>query len=115
MILGFRTGELLSLVGEARRLPDDSARVAVSGPGAGEVAAALAAGGEARAVLVDADPLRASVAVRIVDGEPSSAEAALLRRLVRAGQPTVVLRRGATRIPYVLPGDVVDGGWRGPK
>jgi hypothetical protein len=110
MILGLRTGELLSLVGDARRLQDDSARVAVSGPGAGEIAAALAAGGEAGTVLVDADPLRASVAVRIVNGEVSSADAALLRRLTRAGQPTVVLRRGAMRIPHILPGNVVDAG-----
>ena len=54
---------------------------------------------------------RAAVAIRLVDGEPSAAETAVLRRISRAGTPLIVVRRGGGgRIPYVLAGDVLEVG-----
>jgi uncharacterized protein (DUF697 family) len=107
--LGIGIGQVVGLVKEARSFEGTSEQIAVSGPGAGELAAALAAGGDRAAVSVDGDPNGAAVAVRIVDGAPSPAESAVLRRLLRAGTPLVVVRRGGMeQIPYVLPGDVLD-------
>jgi len=106
---GIGIGQVVGLVKETRSLEGASAQIAVSGPGAGDFAAALAAGGDRAAVSVDGDPSGAAVAVRIVDGAQSPAEAAVLRRLSRAGTPLVVVRRRVTeKIPYVFPGDVLD-------
>ena len=80
-----------------------------------ELAAVLAAGGDPGAVSVDGDPSQAAVAIRIVEGDPSSAESTVLRRLSRAGLPLVVVRRGgAARIPYVPAGNVLETGERLP-
>jgi len=106
---GIGIGQVVGLVKETRSLEGASAQIAVSGPGAGDLAAALVTGGDRTAVPVDGDPSGAAVAVRFVDGAPSPAETAVLRRLSRAGTPLIVVRRGgAERIPYVLPGDVLD-------
>ena len=109
MPFGIGVGQVVGLVKEARSLEATSGRIAVSGPGAGDLAAALAAGGDRSAVSVDGDPSAAAVAVRFVEGAPSPSDAAVLRRLSRAGTPLIVVRRGgAEKIPYVLPGDVLD-------
>lgn len=115
MPFGIRIGQVVRLVRETRGLEGSPAQIAVSGSGARELAAALAAGGDPTAVSVDGDPLRTAVAVRLVDGEPSPAETAVLRRISRAGTPVIVVRRGGSeRIPHVLPEDVLDAGTEPP-
>jgi uncharacterized protein (DUF697 family) len=109
--LGIGIGQAIGLAREARRFEGSSGYVAVSGAGAHELAAALAAGGDRGAVAVDGDPVRAAVAIRLIDGEPAAAETAVLRRISSAGTPLLVVRRGgAQRLPYVLPGDVLEVG-----
>ncbi len=113
MPLGIGIGQAIGLVREARKIEGSSGYVAVSGVGAHELAAALAAGGDRGAVAVDGDPVRAAVAIRLVDGEPGAAETAVLRQISSAGTPLLVVRRGgAQRLPYVLPGDVLEVGGR---
>jgi uncharacterized protein (DUF697 family) len=109
-VLGIGAGQVLGLVREARALERPRACVDVSGVGARAIADALAAGGAAGAVTVDGDPLRAAVAIRLLEDGPSVDDVALLRRLVREGRPVLVLRRGGETVPYVLPGDVLDAG-----
>lgn len=111
MPFGTAFGQLARAVREARRFEAAVGQLVISGPEARELATTLAAGGDPAAIAVDGDPLQALVAVRIVDGEPSAAEVATLRRIARAGTPTVVVRLSpGTRLPYVLPEDVVDAG-----
>ena len=108
MLFGIGIRDVVSVVRGTRALEDENARIAISGPGSRELAAGLAAGGDRAAVRVDGDPLRAGIAVRLVDDDPSADELATLRRVSRAGVPLVVVRRGGTgRIPYVLPVDIV--------
>jgi hypothetical protein len=108
MPFGIGIRDLVSVARGARALEGTTGRIAVSGPGARELAEGLAAGGDRSAVRVDGDPLRAGIAVRLVDDDPSADELATLRRISRAGVPLVVVRRGGTgRIPYVLPVDIV--------
>ena len=111
MPFGIGIRQVVGLVRETRGLEGSTAQITLSGAGARELAAALAAGGDPTAVSVDGDPIRAAVAIRLVEGEPSAAETAVLRRIARAGTPLIVVRRGgAERIPHVLPGDVLDAG-----
>jgi len=108
---GIRIGQVVGLVRETRGLESATASIAVSGPGAGELAVALAVGGDPTAFSVDGDPLRAAVAIRLVEGEASAAETAVLSRISRAGTPVIVVRRGGSeRIPHVLPEHVLDIG-----
>ena len=109
MLFGIGVGQIVGLVRETRRLEESRAQITVSGVGAAELATELAAGGDPTAVLVDGDPLRAAVVVRLVECEPSAAETVVLRRVSRAGIPLIVVRRGgAGHIPHVLPDDVLD-------
>jgi len=109
--VGIGIGQVVGLVREARKLEGSSAQIAVSGADAHELAAALAVGGDHGAITVDGDPLRAAVAIRLVEGEPSTAETAVLRRISRAGTPLLVVRRGGrASVPNVLPGDVLEAG-----
>ena len=109
MPFGIGIGQVVALVREARGLEGSRAQITVSGAGARELAVALAAGGDPSAVWVDGDPLRAAIAIRVIEGEPSVAETAVLRRISRAGTPVIVVRRGgAGHIPHVLPEDVLD-------
>ena len=109
MPFGIGIGQVVGLVRETRGLEELRAQITVSGAGAAELAAALAAGGDPTAVLVDGDPLRAAVAIRLVECEPSAAETAVLRRVSRAGTPLIVVRRGGSgHVPHVLPDDVLD-------
>jgi uncharacterized protein (DUF697 family) len=111
MPFGIGIGQVVRLVRETRKLEGATAQIAVSGSGAADLAEALAAGGDPTAVSVDGDPLRATVAIRLVEGEPSAAETAVLRRISRAGTPVIVLRRGgAEHIPHVFPEDVLEAG-----
>jgi uncharacterized protein (DUF697 family) len=108
--LGVGIGQVVGLVREMRGLEGATSSIAVAGEGAGELAAALSAGGDASAVRVGGDPSRAVVAIRLLDGTPSTAEAAILRELSRAGVGVIVVQRGSGRVPSVLPGDVLDVG-----
>ncbi len=110
MPLGIGIGQVVGLVRETRAVESSAARLAVSGVGARELAAALAAGGDPGAVSVDGDPSRAAVAIRLVDGDPSPAETAVLRRLSRTGTPLIVVHGGGAvgRIPYVLAENVLE-------
>jgi len=106
---GVGIGEVAGVLRETRGIGQATPRIAVSGDGAAELAAALTAGGDAGAVTVGGDPLQAAVAIWLLDGPPSPAAVAALRRLTRAGTPVLVVQRGAGRVPYVVPGDVLDG------
>lgn len=109
MPFGFGVGQILGLVREARGLEGSAGRIAISGPGAQELAAAIADGGDPAAIEIGGDPIGASVAIRLVDAEPSPAERELLRRLSRSATPLVVVRHGFEgRIPHVLAGDVIE-------
>ena len=110
MPLGVGIGQVIGLAREMRGFEGATPSIAVAGDGAAEIAAALAAGGDAAAVRVGGDPSRAAVAIRLLDGTPSTAEAAILRELSRAGVGVIVVQRGTGRVPYVLPGDVLDIG-----
>ena len=46
--------------------------------------------------------------IRIFDGTPSADEATVLRRLSREGIGVIVVQRGTGRVPYALPGDVIE-------
>jgi len=107
--LGIGLGDVVALVRETRTLEGASAYVSIAGPGARELASALAEGGEASAVVVDGDPVAAAVAIRIASGPVAPEERALLRRAVRAGKPILVVRHGTAPVPYALPQDVLDG------
>jgi hypothetical protein len=107
--LGISLRQVVALVRETRVIESSPEGVSVAGPGARELAAALAEGGDASAVVVDGDPGAAAVAIRIVSGPVAPAERALLRRAVRAGTPLLVVRHGADPVPYALPHDVLDG------
>ena len=111
MPYGIGIGQVLGLVRETRGLEQSAGAVAISGPGAQELAIALGAGGDPTAIRVDGDPLESLAAVRLVNGDPSPGEVAALRRIARAGTPLVVVRQGeGGRIPNVLPLDVVEAG-----
>ena len=108
MPAGIGIGQVTGLVRELRGL-ESAPTIVISGPGAEELAAALALGGDRSAIAVEGLPGAAAVVVRIVDGDPSEAERGVLRRLVKEQTPLVVARRGGSeRIPHVLAGDVVD-------
>lgn len=107
--LGIGLGQVVALVRETRMIESSPEHVSIAGPGARELAVALAAGGDASAVLVDGDPGAAAVAIRIVSGPVMPGERALLRRAVRAGRPILVVRHGADPVPYAFPHDVLDG------
>lgn len=109
MPAGIGIGQLAGLVREVRRFEAAAPRIAISGPGAEQLAASLATGGDSGALVVDGDPATATVALRLMDGDPSEAERAVLRRLAKGRTPVIVVRRsGSGRIPYVLADDVVD-------
>ncbi len=115
MPFGIGIGQVIGLVRETRGLESSAAQIVVSGVGARELAAALAAGGDPGAVVVDGDPSRASVAIRLVEGDPSAAETAALRRMSRAGAPLIVVQSGGiVRIPHLLAGNVLQAGTESP-
>jgi uncharacterized protein (DUF697 family) len=108
MPLGIGIGQLFGLVRETRALESATGWIAVSGPGAPQLATRLAVGGDPTAIRVDGDPLQALVAIRLLDDGPSVGEIAALRRIARAGTPLVVVARHPTgAIPYVAPHDVI--------
>ena len=109
MPFGFGFGQLLGLVRETRGL-DQVGSLVVVGPGAQALATALAEDGDPRMIAVNGDPPGPVAAIRLIDGAPTDADVAALRRLARAGVPLLVVQRGgvSSRIPYVLPHDVID-------
>jgi uncharacterized protein (DUF697 family) len=106
--LGIGIGQVIGLVRETRGLEGAKPWIAVAGDGAAGAAAALTLGGDPAAVRVGGDPRAASLTVMLVDGAASPAQAATLRELVREGKGVVVMQRGSGRIPYVLPGDILE-------
>jgi len=110
MPFGLGVGQVVSLVRETRGFEDALPQISVSGEGASELALALSAGGDAGAVVVGSDPLQAVVAIRLIDGEPSAAENAVLRRISRTETGLIVVHRGRGHVPYVLPTDLLEAG-----
>lgn len=109
MPFGVGIGQVSRLVREVVGLEGSTPGISVSGPGAVEVAAALAAGSDSGAITVDGDPSRAAVSIRLIEGDPTPSERSVLRQLAKEQAPLVVVRRGGSaRIPYVLADDVVD-------
>jgi hypothetical protein len=106
--LGVGIGQVVGLVRETRGLERATPWIFVTGSGAPALAASLSEGGNAGAVRVGGDPSQASVAVFVLDGTASAAETAALRELSRAGAGVIVVQRGTGRVPYVLPGDVLE-------
>jgi uncharacterized protein (DUF697 family) len=108
MPFGLGIGQLLGLVRDARGLEQARALV-VAGPGAQELASALAATGDRRVIAVNGDPPHPAAVILMLDGEPTDSDLAVLRRHARAGVPLIAVQRGRTAdVPYVLPGDVID-------
>ena len=110
MPFGITVKQVVALVREMHVVESRPTHVTVAGPGAQEIAAALTAGGDASAVVVEGDPTQAAVAIYVVAGTVSPAEREIYRRITRAATPLVVVRHGAVPVPYVLPADVVDTG-----
>jgi uncharacterized protein (DUF697 family) len=108
MPLGVGIGQIVSLVRETRAFEDALPQISVAGPGASELALALSAGGEAGAVTVGSDTQEAVVAIRLIDGEPTASEEAVLRRIARSETAPIVVHRGEGHVPYVLPGDIIE-------
>lgn len=110
MPAGIGVGALLGLVREARSLERRPGVIVVSGAGAGELARALAEGGDAAAARVGGSAAEAAAAVVVLAAPPTAVERDLMRRAARAGVPVVAVRVGgfAGEAPYALPGDVVD-------
>jgi hypothetical protein len=109
VVFGIRPGDLLALAREAQRGPTSIGHVVVSGPGAAELAEALAAGGDRSRLVVAGDPSTAAAVVRVVGATITAADEAVLRVGARAGAHVVAVRRGrgSATVPYVLATDVV--------
>ena len=109
MPAGIGIGRIAGLVRDVRAFEGAALRIAISGPGAEDLATALAADGDRGATSVDGTPATAALALRLIDGDPSEDDRAVLRRLGKAGTPVIVVRRGGSgRVPHVLADDVVD-------
>ena len=108
MPFGLGVGQVVALVRETRGFEGALPQISVSGEGASELALTLTTGGDAGAVTVGSDPGNAVVAIRLIDGEPSAAEIAILRKISRSEMGLIVVRRGEGHVPYVLPGDIID-------
>ena len=112
MPFGLGIGQVVALVRETRGFEGALPQISVSGEGASELALALSTGGDAGAVIVGSDPGQAVVAIRLIDGEASAAEIAILRRISRSEIGLIVVHRGDGHVPYVLPGDIIEHGGR---
>jgi hypothetical protein len=109
MLFGIRPADLFALAREAQRGPTGAGHLVVSGPGAAELAEALAAGGDRSRLVVAADPATAAAVVRVVGATTTADDEAVLRAGARAGAHLVAVRRGTgdAPVPYVLATDVV--------
>jgi len=108
MPAGIGIAQIAGLVRELRGFEGAPPIVVISGPGAEDLAASLAVGGDRSAIVVDGYPAAAAIALRIVEGDPGEGERAVLRQLTKGETPVVVIRRGGSeRIPHVLADDVV--------
>jgi uncharacterized protein (DUF697 family) len=109
MPAGVGFGALYGLVREARSLEQRPGTIVVSGGGVDDlVQALLAGGGDPGAVGLGAAP--AAVVVVALAAPPDATARALMRQAARSGVPVVVVRLSgfAGRVPYALPGDVID-------
>lgn len=109
MPAGVGVGQLRALVRETRSLEQRSRPIAVSGPGAAELAARLVAGGDPGAVRVGSGD-DAAASVVLLAASPGPAERQAMRRAARAGTALVVVRLGGYdgSAPYALASDVID-------
>ena len=109
MPAGIGIGQIVGLVREVRGFEGTAPRITISGPGAEELATSLAADGDRGAITVDGDLAIAAIALRLIEGDPTEAERAILRRFGKGRTPVIVGRRGGSeRIPHILADDVVD-------
>lgn len=109
MAVGIGIGQLMGLAREVRASEGALPWIAVSGPGASELAAALVAGGDRSAVQITESAVDPAVVIRLVEGDPTWEERGILRRLAGTSSPVIVVRRGGdVRVPHVLAGDVVE-------
>ncbi len=108
MPLGVGVGQVVALIRETRGFEGALPQISVSGEGASELALALSAGGDAGAVIVGPEPFGAVVAIRLIDGDASASETAILRRITRTETGLIVLHRGEGYVPYALPGDILE-------
>jgi hypothetical protein len=101
--------DVLALSRDARRVGEGRGPLLVTGVLAEHLAKELAAGGEAGVVRTSGDPAKAAALVRVVAGPATAGDEAQLRAATRALVPIVVVQTGGTetRLPYVLPTDVV--------
>jgi hypothetical protein len=108
-MLGLRPSSVLQLVREARAPGGHVQPLRVYGARADELRDAIAAGGDARLVLLGGDARQASAVVVTAEGEPGTEELAALRTAELHGSPTVAVRLDGTDrpVPYVLAMDVV--------
>jgi len=111
MPAGIGIGQIAGLVREVRGLEGAAPRITVSGPGAEDLATAIAVDGDRSAIAVGGDQVAAAVVVRLIEGDPTPAECAVIRRLGKEQTPVIVVRRGGSaRIPRIFADDVVDAG-----
>ncbi len=111
MPAGIGIGQISGLVREVRGFEGAAPQITITGPGSEALASALAAGGDRSAISSNGHPLAAAIVVRLIEGDPTPMECAVLRRLAKEQTPVIVVRRGGTmRIPHVLADDVVDAG-----
>ncbi len=75
MPAGIGIGQLFGLVREVRGSEGALPRIAISGPGAAELATALAAGGDPAAVVMTEAAVGQAVTIRLVEGDVSSGRA----------------------------------------
>jgi hypothetical protein len=107
---GIAPRDVLALVREhQRRATHAGAHLLVTGVLAEQLARELRAGGDAAAVRTAGDPAGAAALVHVAAGALTPEAEASLRAATRALVPVVVVQTAdrATRLPYVLPTDIV--------
>jgi hypothetical protein len=101
--------DVLALRSHVRSSESLRGPVLVSGKLADQLARQLAEGAEPGAVRTVGDPKEAAALVFVVGGDATAEDERVLRAATRALVPLVVVQlgEGSTRLPYVLPTDVV--------
>jgi hypothetical protein len=110
MPLGLSVKDVVRLVRDAQSGPGNAEAIAVRGPRAAELAAALTHDGDPTLVTTGGDVSSAGAVVLLLETPPVTGEVDALRRATRAGTPVVAVRLlpFSEAIPYVLAEDVLD-------